>query len=321
VGGGSALPPPKIDSEFNIFFYILGKHFLKMSANSDSSSVEPTSPQVFGNVPVRHQNPKDLYEFGKMRSRGSSGRVYPVFCKLSHKKFAIKRMTESDDILMENMVWSAIPNHPNIVGLIEVFIWQNKVYSVMELGSACLTNIIPIRERYSPMLPPDVVLKIIRQIILAVYHLHTHKFSHGDLKCDNVMIMLDGTIKIVDFGVTTRNGEIYHTSPLCGTFSWKSPNSMSRDTADQFPDDVWALGITIGEIVGMDPPFLDQARDIHRIIQSIRNLQAPPALPDLKCYGEDFERKIHAILSSCLKLTPSERLTAQQLLEVFDGKN
>ena len=292
-----------------------------MSDEYDSSSLEPTSPQVFGNVPVRHQNPKDLYEFGKMRSRGSSGRIYPVFCKLSHKKFAIKMTCETDDILMENMVWSAIPEHQNIVGLIEVFIWQNKVYSVMELGSACLTNIIPIRENHTLMLPPDMVLSIVRQIILAVCHLHTHRFAHGDLKCDNVMIMLDGTIKLVDFGVTTRDGDIHHKAPFCGTFSWKSPNSMSRDTADQFPDDVWALGITIGEIVGMDPPFSDQARDIHRIIQSIRNLQAPPALPDLKCYGEEFEHKIHALLSGCLKINPVERLTARQLLNVFDEKN
>lgn len=292
-----------------------------MSANSNSSSEEPTSPQVFGNVLVRNQNPKDLYEFGKMRSRGSSGRVYPVFCRRSHKKFAIKRTTDSDDILMENMVWSAIPNHPNIVGLIEVFIWQNKVYSVMELGSACLTNIIPIRENHTLMLPPVMVLSIIRQIILAVCHLHTHKFAHGDLKCDNVMIMLDGTIKLVDFGVTTRDGEIHDKAPFCGTFSWKGPESMSRDTAAPFSGDMWSLGITIGEIVGVDPPFLDQARDTRQIIQSIRDLKEPPALPDLKCYSEEFERKIHALLSGCLKMNPTERLTAHQLLDVFDGKN
>jgi serine/threonine protein kinase len=292
-----------------------------MSAASDSSSVEPTSPPFFGNVLVRNQNPKDLYEFGKMQSRGSTGRIYSCFCRQSHKKFAIKMTCETNDILMENMVWSAIPQHSNIVGLIEVFIWKSRIYAVMELGESNLTNIIPIQERYSPMLPPDVVLKIIRQIILAVCHLHTHKFAHGDLKCDNVVIMADGTIKLVDFGVTTRDGEIHRTAPFCGTFSWKSPNSMSRESADQFADDIWSLGITIGEIVGVDPPFLDQARDIHRIIQSIRNLQEPPALPDLKCYGEDFESKIHAILSGCLKMNPAERLTAQQLLDLFDGKN
>jgi serine/threonine protein kinase len=291
------------------------------NSDSDSSSVEPTSPQVFGNVPVLQQDPKYFYKFGKMRSHGSSGQVHPVFCKRSHKKFAIKMTCETDDILMENMVWSAIPEHPNIVGLIEVFIWQNKVYSVMELGSACLTNIIPIRENHTLMLPPDMVLSIVRQIILAVCHLHTHRFAHGDLKCDNVMIMLDGTIKLVDFGVTTRDGDIHRMAPLCGTFSWKSPNSMSRDTADQFADDIWSLGITIGEIVGVDPPFLDQDRDTRQIIQSIRNLQEPPALPDLKCYGEEFEHKIHALLSGCLKINPAERLTAQQLREVFDGKN
>jgi serine/threonine protein kinase len=292
-----------------------------MSDYSDSSSEEPTSPQFFGNVLVRQQNPSDKYTIRKMLSRGSTGKVYPVFCKQSHKKLAMKRTVENDETLMEIMMWSAIPEHPNIVGLIEVFIWKNKVYSVMELGSINLSNIIPIRERHSPMLPPAMVLSIIRQIILAVCHLHANGFAHNDLKCDNVVIMPDGTFKLIDFGVTTRDGEIHHNAPFCGTFSWKSPNSMFRDTAAPFPDDIWSLGITIGEILGVDPPFLYEIKDPILLIRAIRELQAPPAPPDLKCYGEDFERKIHALLSGCLKMNPADRLTAQQLLEVFDGKN
>jgi serine/threonine protein kinase len=112
-----------------------------MSGDSDSSSVEPTSPPVFGKVPIRNQDPKDSYTIGKMQSRGSTGRIYPCFCKKSHKKFAIKRTDETDETLMENMVWSAIPEHPNIVGLIEVFIWKKKVYSVMELAESNLTSL------------------------------------------------------------------------------------------------------------------------------------------------------------------------------------
>jgi len=282
---------------------------------------EDDSTKIFGDVKVRNQDPRDSYTIGKMQSCGSIGRVYPCFCKQSHKKFAIKRTSETDETFMEIMVWSAIPEHPNIVGLIEVFIWKSSIYAVMELGESNLTNIIPIRERHMLMLPPVIVLSIIRQIILAVRHLHVHKFAHGDLKCDNVVIMADGTIKLVDFGVTTRDGDIHHTAPFCGTFFWKSPNSMFRNTAAPLPDDIWSLGITIGEIVGVDPPFLYEIKDQNLLIRAIRELQAPPALPDLKCYGEDFERKIHAILSGCLKMNPAERLTAQQLLEVFDGKN
>jgi serine/threonine protein kinase len=289
-----------------------------MSGNSDSSSEEPNLPPFFRKVLVRHQNPTDFYTIGKMQSRGSTGRIYPCFCKQSHKRFAIKRTIETNDILMENMVWSAIPDHPNIIGLIEIFVWRINVYAVMEIGQSNLTNIIPIRERHMPMLPPDVVLSIIRQIIFGVCHLHANNFAHGDLKCDNVVIMADGTIKLIDFGVTTQNGEIHKNAPHCGTFPWKSPNSMSLDTMDPLPDDIWSLGITIGEIVGVDPPFLDQVKDLNRLIRSIRELQAPHALPDLKNYSEDFERKIHALLNGCWKMDPSERLTAHQLLEIFD---
>jgi len=289
-----------------------------MSGDSDSSSVEPTSPPVFGDVKVWDQDPKYFYTFEKMQSRGSTSHVYPCFCKRSHKKFAIKKTLEIDVTFMEIMVWSTIPEHPNIVGLIEAFIWKGYIYAVMELGESNLTNIIPIRELNSPMLPPDMVLSIIRQIILAVCHLHANNFAHGDLKSDNVVIIADGTIKLIDFGVATQNCGIHKNVPFCGTFSWKSPNSMYRDTAAPLSDDIWSMGITIGEIVGVDPPFLDQVKYPNQLIRSIRELQAPPALPDLKNYGEDFERKIHALLNGCLKMDPAERLTGRQLLEIFD---
>ena len=47
-------------------------------------------------------------------------------------------------------------------------------------------------------------------------------------------------------------------------------------------------------------------------------MQAPPDLPNLKCYGEDFELQMHGLLGVCLKMDPTERFSAEELLILFE---
>jgi serine/threonine protein kinase len=107
-------------------------------------------------------------------------------------------------------------------------------------------------------------------------------------------------------------------APNTGTWFWKSPNSANCETASPLKDDIWSLGITILELFGVNPPFLYQLNG-QALIEAIRGLQAPPPLPDLKFYGQDFEIKMHGLLDVCLKIDPAERFTAEELLFVFDS--
>ena len=71
------------------------------------------------------------------------------------------------------------------------------------------------------------------------------------------------------------------------------------------------------ELFGVDPPFLNQLNG-DELIEAIRNCHAPPPLPNLKYYGEDFELRMHGLLNVCLQIDPVERFSADELLLLFD---
>lgn len=270
----------------------------------------------FGNVQIIEENPRTNYGDWKRIGKGGTGEVFSCFDSRSHKRVAIKRTPDSDNVYNENLYWSLIPDFPHIVKLFEVYIWENYVYAVMELMPSNLTAIIPMPQRYMPLLPAITLLRIIHMLILAVKHLHDNWIAHGDLKSDNVLLDDAGNIKLADFGVSTKHGENHPNLPFCGTFSWKSPNSMRPETASPFKDDIWSLGILILELFGVDPPFLNEG-NVFQLIKKVCNMQSPPDLPNLKCYGEDFELRMHGLLGVCLKMDPTERFSAEELLIRF----
>jgi serine/threonine protein kinase len=288
------------------------------SPECPGSFTSPDDFHDFGNVPIIEENPCTNYDDWKRIGGGGTGEVFSCFDRRSHKRVAIKRTPDSDNVYYENLYWSLIPDFPHIVKLFEVYIWENYVYAVMELMPSNLTAIIPMPQRHMPPLPAIMLLRIIHMLILAVKHLHDNGIAHGDLKSDNVLLDEAGNIKLADFGVSTQHGEIHPNLPLCGTFSWKPPNSMRPETASPFKDDIWSLGILILELFGVDPPFMYEF-DVSALIHHISNMQAPPPLPNLKCYGEDFELRMHGLLNECLKMDPTERFSSEELLFLFES--
>lgn len=285
------------------------------SSRHSGEEASISSPESFG-VPVIRDDPHKKFpgEWVKI-GQGGTGEVFSCF-DFDGKQVAIKITKESDAINKENLIWSNL-NSDHIVELIEVYIWEYVVYAVMELMQSILTDIIPNPRKHMPFLPTMMLLRIIRDLILAVKYLHENWISHGDLKSDNVLLDASGKVKLADFGVSTQHGEIHPNTPCCGTSQWKPPNAMKKETASPFKDDIWSLGIVILELFGVDPPFLYEA-DPFRIMYKISHLQAPPPLPNLKFYGEDFELRMHGLLGVCLQLNPAERFSAEQLLILFE---
>ena len=194
-----------------------------------------SSPESFG-VPVIRGDPHKKFpgEWVKI-GQGGTGEVFSCF--FDGKQVAIKITEESDAINKENRIWSNL-NSDHTVKLIKVYIWEDSVYAVMELMQSILTDIIPNPRKHMPFLPTMMLLRIIRDLILAVKYLHENWISHGDLKSDNVLLHASGKVKLADFGVATQHGEIHPNTPLCGTSQWKPPNAMKKETASPLKDDI-----------------------------------------------------------------------------------
>ncbi|KAI8350535.1 kinase-like domain-containing protein, partial [Mortierella sp. GBAus27b] len=88
------------------------------------------------------------------------------------------------------------------------------------------------------------VLDAMDQIISALIHAHEHQVYHRDLKPENVLVAGDGSLKLADFGLATKDA--VSSDFGCGSSFYMAPEqqpSMTRRPYSPAKSDVWSLGI------------------------------------------------------------------------------
>ena len=96
-------------------------------------------------------------------------------------------------------------------------------------------------------------LEITLQVATGLAKAHEHSVVHRDVKPSNVMLLPDGTVKVLDFGVA-RVADVLLTSPgsaIVGTVAYMSPEQGRGETTDARTD-VWSLGVVLYEMLAGD---------------------------------------------------------------------
>ncbi|MDF2773573.1 MAG: protein kinase, partial [Geminicoccaceae bacterium] len=143
-------------------------------------------------------------------------------------------------------------------------------------------------ERDGP-LPIEDVIAIARQIARGIGAAHTAGIVHRDLKPANLMVLPDGTVKILDFGLAKADEpSLTGTGSRMGTVAYMAPEQVRGGGVDARAD-LWALGVTVYEMLTGRRPF-DGEHDVgiaHGILHdepafpsSVR-ADVPPVLEDL----------------------------------------
>jgi len=194
------------------------------------------------------------YTFIKDLGNGGFGKVFLAKEKVSNRFVAIKQLlnknkSEQEDIIHEIETISKFEN-PNIVTYYHHF-WEEEIlYLVMEycsggsLRDKLETNSITTSETIEWMQTLASCLRII----------HKKGIIHHDIKPDNIVFSQNGTIKIADFGVANKN---------IGTRAYMSPEAFSWDV-DCTNDpriDIYALGVTLMELLSKQNPFFGLSRE------------------------------------------------------------
>ncbi|XP_015205067.1 serine/threonine-protein kinase 10 isoform X2 [Lepisosteus oculatus] len=202
-------------------------------------------------------------------------------------------------------------DHHYIVKLLDAFYFENKLWIMIEFcpGGAVDATMLELDRGLTE---PQIQV-ICRQMLEALDYLHSMKIIHRDLKAGNILLTLEGDIKLADFGVSAKNTKtLQRRDSFIGTPYWMAPEVVMCETMKDAPydykADIWSLGITLIEVAQIEPPHheLNPMRVLLKIAKS-----DPPTLEQPAKWSAEFKD----FLKKSLDKNPETRPTAVQLLE------
>ncbi|NOT62075.1 MAG: serine/threonine protein kinase [Acidobacteria bacterium] len=198
----------------------------------------------------------------------------------------IKRGMDSDEVLRrfyaERQILAQL-NHPHIARLLDGGqTADGRPFYVMEyiegvaLDDYAQTHALPVDER----------LRLFQQVCAAVQYAHQQLVIHRDLKPSNILVMADGTAKLLDFGIAkvlSKNGESDDkatvTQMMMLTPAYASPEQL-RGARLTTASDVYALGVILYELLTGVSPYQTKPEETHALTKEI--CETEPQRPSLR---------------------------------------
>ncbi|OBT49003.1 STE/STE11 protein kinase [Pseudogymnoascus sp. WSF 3629] len=159
-----------------------------------------------------------------------------------------------------------------------------------------------------------VVSSLTRQTLSGLAYLHREGILHRDLKADNILLDLDGTCKISDFGISKKTDDIYGndaSNNMQGSVFWMAPEVVrSQGHGYSAKVDIWSLGCVVLEMFAGRRPWSKE--EAVGAMYKLGSLNEAPPIPD------DVSNAISpyamGLMLDCFQISPGERPTADTLL-------
>ncbi|XP_037126572.1 serine/threonine-protein kinase 10 [Syngnathus acus] len=262
----------------------------------------------------RDINPNDQWDIVGELGDGAFGKVYKACNKetgvlAAAKMIQTKCEEELEDYMVEIEILAKC-DHRYIVKLLDAYYYNNHLWIMIEFcpGGAMDATMLELDRGLTE---PQIKV-VCRQMLEALAYLHSIKIIHRDLKAGNILLMLDGDIKLADFGVSAKNTKtLQRRDSFIGTPYWMAPEVVMCETMKDAPydykADIWSLGITLIELAQIEPPHhdLNPMRVLLKIAKS-----EPPSLDQPSKWSQEFRD----FLRRALDKNPEARPTAVQLL-------
>ena len=161
-------------------------------------------------------------------------------------------------------------NNINIMKLYEVIHTPILLYLIMEyIDGISLLEII--KKENNHYLEEKRALKIFIQIVKAIDYCQSKNICHRDIKLENILILNDGTIKLIDFGFAVKSNKKTYQTLLCGSPSYMAPEIVKREKYIAQYSDIWSLGVLLYSMLYGRFPF--QGKTQKELFDNIKNCE------------------------------------------------
>lgn len=246
--------------------------------------------------------------------QGGMGVVYRAQDRLTNNFVALKKVTSPAEqshfassgatqdyrlALANEFRTLASLRHPNIISVLDYgFDEDQQPFFTMELLESHqdilqVTQHLSVTDRIS----------LLMQATQALIYLHRRKVIHRDLKPENIVVLPDGHVKVLDFGLALAKEFILDTNyqaetMMVGTVAYMAPELLSLYTTATEQSDLYALGVIAYQVFARRHPF-----DLSILSTLIKDITSKPVDVDFL----DVSVELQTIIKRLLEKKPEDR--------------